>query len=1330
MSKLDFVVMSVFAILMVIIGLVFTMQSSKSSKSFFEAGGATPWWINGLSLFISYFSAATFVVWGSIAYRYGLVANVIQFTMCLSGLVTALFIAARWKKTGATTAAEYIGKRFGRSAKQYYSYMVLLYSLVSTAAVLYAVGKIVYVATPFSLEACIIVIGVTIIIYTTGGGLWGVLATDVVQFVILSAAVIIIIPLSLAEVGGMSNFLEKAPPRFFEPVNNEYSIGFMISFFVYQVVYIAGNWSYVQRYTSVSSTRNAKKVAYLFAGLYLIAPIIWMLPPMIYRVINPGLEGANAEGAYMMLCQKVLPAGLIGIVLSGMIAATASKANTTINTAAIIFAQDIYKDIFFKRTSEKRMILVARLFTVLFGAGTVYLAILVPAAGGIVEVVLSTAAIAGGSLFGPVIYSLFSKRQTSTSLIAISAVSLMVSLFFKIFGKAVLGIALSRTMETVVGVGFPLLLLLLFELYAYTKKKYVPYMEKVEDHGQAAHDPEAIKQNRFGVQVIAWSTLAVGLGIAVLGFIAENGRVALAVGLVIILIAASVLVKQYSYAMKKALVLFCILAPSWSFSQEPAQHYYRGDQAISFKWRLGYSEFPFPHDSPTAQEDAERGKFGWYDGTLWAQAYKSWDNTTVHGVQLLFRGGTPNAREVKCTSEIVPFSAAGTPVSFILPFMYTIGSEESIAFSLRIKGKEEETIVCQLRPQQQTSFTGGQFKISFIALKVSSPAGVKPVVTVSGLMHIRVYPQLVSYGERTEFIFSSVTKHMDVESSLVLGSIYKDLSGLDPYQLADQVRLSPDSISSALQQHDSRLQQWRQSTARISENLAKKGRVEVLCAGAVEPRDRGELRVTAYSGNPVKDFQYGRPTAQIKEMAKAVTDALGKKFSLFRYQHHYLPWKMDKPEELDSTQLPYLTQWLEAAGRYADAVILDLQISPIVKLYKEYSRMGQLALPASGIPGAEWTKITQGYLTTLNFAKKICPSLRIVQMPYELDNITNTAVHADAHYQFFKCLYEAVNRFNEQHPGDQLKVAGLGSNNPNSRWDFINGFLSRYSADASNKKRLDYITWHTYLFPGNYPAMVKGVTDSLQRLLKKNGLNTGIPVIVDEMGLAEPSTIEDLSDLQGAMKKEAAMASFTTALQEYYEHEQGKYLPVSGAGWHFALLTYGKQNVLSTYAKGLILRNKLGDWKIPVKATPSDSQGYGLHAMATKEDKKISIILYCASPSIFYSEAKPLDYPDIELVVKDLPPAFRNAKLKITQWYTSPDDPAIQKILSQDKYQTLPLTRGADRYEKNFSPDEVKRLNAISNQSTTIMPGKNTLNLSVGINAYGMRLIEIERLEN
>lgn len=775
------------------------------------------------------------------------------------------------------------------------------------------------------------------------------------------------------------------------------------------------------------------------------------------------------------------------------------------------------------------------------------------------------------------------------------------------------------------------------------------------------------------------------------------------------------------------IVLFFCARPCYDglYAQSQSKNYYRGDEHVTFKWRYGYSEFPMPDSSAAAQEDARRGKFGWYDGALWSQAYKNFDNTTIHGVSLLFRGGSPYAREVKCTSEIVPLSLAGTPVSFIIPFQYSIGSEESIAFSFRIKGRDEETIVCKLRAGMLTSFTGGMFKINFITQKISGATGIKPLVTVSGLMHILAYPQLINYGERVEFIFSSVTHHMDVESSLLLGSVFKDLSQADPYQTIPSI--SSQIITEKSDEHDMKLREWQRSTAAITNKLMQKAIVEISCNGPLEKRDKGELRVMAYSGNPVKDFQYGPPSPQMKEMARAVTSATGKPFSLFRYQHHYLPWKMEDPSSMDPVQAGYLKQWLEVAATSSDTVLLDLQISPIVKLYKQYSQMGQLPLAAAGIPGAEWDKIRQGYLTTIRYAKKVCPSLRIMQMPYEMDNIANTAALSDAHYNFYKCLYEAVYLFNAQQPkNDQLKIAGLGSNNANSRWEFINGFLQRYSKDASTQKRLDYITWHTYLFPGNYPSMIKGVKDSLQQLLANNHLDPTLPVIVDEMGLAEPSTIEDLSNLQGAMKKEAAMANFTTALQEYYEKEKGNFLPISGAGWHFALLTYGKQNILSAYAKGLLLRSKLSDYKMPAKATPVDEQGYGLHAIATKENKKISVLLFCTSPSIFYSQAMPLDYPNIELQLKDLPENFRNAKLKITEWYTSPEDTTIKKILSQDKYQTLPLTRGADRYEKDFTAEEVRQLNEINKTSTIITAGKTALNLPVALDAYGMRLIEIE----
>jgi len=539
MVQLDFIVMIVFALLIFAIGLAFTRTGSKNGQAFFEAGGETPWWINGLSLFVSYFSAGTFVVWGSIAYKHGFVANMIQLTMTISGLIVALFIAARWKRTKTKTAAEYIGKRFGTGTQQFYTYLILALSLVNTSAVLYPVGKMVYVATPFTLNQCIIGIGVIIVLYTAAGGLWAVLVTDVVQFIILMAAVIIVIPAAFGEIGGTENFFEKAPENFFEPFTPDYTVGFVLAFMAYQTVYIGGNWAYVQRYTSVSSERNAKKVAFLFCGLYLLSPFIWMLPPMIYRVINPDLQGLEPEGAYMMLCQKVLPGGLIGLVLSGMISATSSKANTTINLAATVFAQDIYTNLFRPTANEKEQILIARIFTILFGVITIVLATLVPYAGGIVEVVLSIAAIAGGAVFAPMIWSLYSRRQTSRSVITTTLFALIVNLFFKIVAPALLNIKFNRTIETLLGVGLPLLVLALFEIYYTLKNSIAPGVAIVDEHiklnqtQQENSHVQAQQQNNFGVKVILFASAFVGLGIFILGMVSKNQIVVLVVGAVI-----------------------------------------------------------------------------------------------------------------------------------------------------------------------------------------------------------------------------------------------------------------------------------------------------------------------------------------------------------------------------------------------------------------------------------------------------------------------------------------------------------------------------------------------------------------------------------------------------------------------------------------------------------------------------------------------------------------------------------------------------------------------------------------------------------------------------
>lgn len=487
-------------------------------KSFFAAGGNVPWGINGLSLFMSFFSAGTFVVWGSIAYQYGFVAVSIQWTMCIGGLLIGLFIAPRWKKAKILTAGEFIGQRLGKKIQQYYTYLILFLSLGYTGAFLYPVAKLVNVSSGISINLSIIVLGLVVILYTAVGGLWAVVITDVLQFVILMAAVIIVVPLAFDKAGGVNTFIESAPENFFDLVNAEYSAWFLFAFAVYNMIFIGGNWAYVQRYTTVKSPGDAKKVGYLFSMLYVISPVIWMLPPMIYRLVGHDLGGLENEGAYLLMCRMVLPVGMLGLMLGGMIFATASSVNTTLNLVAAVFTNDLYKNLK-PNATEKQLMRVARVTTVLFGLATILVALIVPAAGGIVEVVLTIGAVTGCSIYGPPIWALFSKYQTGRSVWGCTVISLSINLVFKFVTPYWVGISLDRPSEMLLGSLLPFALLGAYEVYArVTGQSNHEYQRYKKTQLEKPIDEEigSAEQNTYGIKVMGVTLILIGIMIAVL----------------------------------------------------------------------------------------------------------------------------------------------------------------------------------------------------------------------------------------------------------------------------------------------------------------------------------------------------------------------------------------------------------------------------------------------------------------------------------------------------------------------------------------------------------------------------------------------------------------------------------------------------------------------------------------------------------------------------------------------------------------------------------------------------------------------------------------------
>lgn len=547
MNILDYITIILFSIGVLITGVSFS-KTGKDMKSFFSGGGNVPWGMSGLSLFMGFFSAGTFVVWGSIAYSYGMVSIIIQLTMAVAGYAVGTWIAPRWHRTHSLTAAEYITGRLGVKTQKTYTYIFLAVSVFTTGSFLYPVAKIVEVTTGIPLTTAIFALGAFSMVYVALGGLRGVVVTDVLQFVILFAAVVIAVPLAFDKIGGVGTFFEKVPEGFFELFEGEYTPGFVIAFAIYNMFFLGGNWAYVQRYTSVKTERDSRKTGWLFGVLYTISPILWMLIPMIYRVYNPSLSGLENEGAYLLMCKEAMPDGLLGLMLGGMIFATASSLNATLNISAGVVTNDIFKRMR-PNASEETLMNVARISTWGFGIMAIIVALLIRSMGGIVNVVISVAALTGVPVYLPVIWSLFSKRQTARTILSATFISLAINLIFK-FVTPHFGLALDRTWEMIVGTAVPVILLAGIEVVLKAKEfiapEYMAYISgrNVRMRQENAGDTEESKRTDRSTQKV----LGIGLGlsgvlITVLGFIAEeNIVVPVAVGLVVTLIGIYLLI--------------------------------------------------------------------------------------------------------------------------------------------------------------------------------------------------------------------------------------------------------------------------------------------------------------------------------------------------------------------------------------------------------------------------------------------------------------------------------------------------------------------------------------------------------------------------------------------------------------------------------------------------------------------------------------------------------------------------------------------------------------------------------------------------------------------
>lgn len=518
---------------------IYLSTKIKDTSDFFTAGNQSSWWLSGLSAFMTMFSAGTFVVWGGIAFKAGVVAVVISMCLGVSAMFVGYYIAGRWRKLGVSSAAEFISRRYGNWALNVYTWFNILYRLLGMAVALYSLAIVLQAVIPVGWDALfieniglsaanaiIIFCGIVIILYAIFGGLWAVLLTDVLQFIILMVAVLAVIPLMLIKIGGVSAFIAKAPENFFQPVNNEFTWVFMAAWVVIHMFKIGGEWAFVQRFICVTNTREARKATYLFGVLYLVSPLIWMLPPMMYRIVDPS---ANFEQAYVLACRYALPEGLLGLMIASMFAATVSMIDSELNVYAGVLTKNFYSRIF-KNAKEKSLVFVGRVLTLILGLLVTWLAILVPNMGGAEDIILSITTLVAGTTLLPVLWGMFSSKINEKGVFTAVIISAIFLVFIK-YGYLVrdgwLSVntsaefsawlsTYSRTIEAVAGVVVPVIVLVLIEFFI---KGESPKFIKINQNQEVENE---ILPSLFPGKIMAVAIAVLGLIIMLLAITASS----------------------------------------------------------------------------------------------------------------------------------------------------------------------------------------------------------------------------------------------------------------------------------------------------------------------------------------------------------------------------------------------------------------------------------------------------------------------------------------------------------------------------------------------------------------------------------------------------------------------------------------------------------------------------------------------------------------------------------------------------------------------------------------------------------------------------------------
>ena len=384
--NLSFIDISILVIYIVlIIWWALRHGKSKDSTSYFLGGRNMTWPVVGLSLFAASVSSSTLMGHSGEGFISGIAVFNYNWISILVMVFFALFFLPFYIKSGIFTMPEFLERRFDGRSRTYFSFITIIGNVfLDAAATLYTGALIIKMILPEA-DLMWIIVGMAIVAgsYTIIGGLSSAIYADVIQAVVLIVGSSILSVYALNSIGGWVEFYDMFNEGVWLKLTRPMSdptvpwLGMIVGIPILGFYFWGNNQVMVQRVLSAKTVDHGRKGVLLVGFLYLFTLFIFIIPGLIARGINlfgvenlpdeliSGLElkdgfGINTDQVYPRLIIKLLPVGLIGIILAAMISALTSTLSATLSSVSTLFTMDFYSK-FDKKASSQKLVKVGQI---------------------------------------------------------------------------------------------------------------------------------------------------------------------------------------------------------------------------------------------------------------------------------------------------------------------------------------------------------------------------------------------------------------------------------------------------------------------------------------------------------------------------------------------------------------------------------------------------------------------------------------------------------------------------------------------------------------------------------------------------------------------------------------------------------------------------------------------------------------------------------------------------------------------------------------------------------------------------------------------------------